>query len=354
MKSLNAAALGLACGLVFAKAASADSAVLFPLEIVNTPAETANAVTLVLSQLIESRGIKVVMGKNLNARVTSVPAAAASPSTTPADSPQSESPAAPTQDVPSLSVLTMGAGCGFYLTGSIVTLGEQVTITLDLYVANGARVTGKKITAPNQQLLPSAIETIAAATADEIRRFQATPPAPPPAAVGPDPVQNNPKTNDGFQKNFGLAVSQTFSISKDDMYNFMSFYFNGRFEFNRLLMNTNVGFSLGNSDPEDAFHFLFNLSLAAYLLKTQVTPYLGAGFGFFIGNRMKKCEPDYMGGETCSNADVHVGWDVFPVLGLEVLRNTFLRVHLEGRYLVTFNGNDSWGHGPVVMMGVAF
>ncbi len=379
--------LAFASVLLLSETAHADKAVLFNPEVVNTPEETANAVTLVLARHMESRGIPIVLEKDLNGALTKVPTVETLPSTVepaeasrpaqasgaagPAEASAAESsssPAAPAEPpveqraTPSLSVLATGAGCRFYMTGSIVTLGEQMTLTLDLFLNDGARVAGKKITALNAEMLPLAVETLAAAAADEMNRFAeahptasaASPQGGPLASDGPDTASMRPKSNEGFQKNFGILVGQTFSISKKDMFNFLSFYFNARLEFNRLLMNTNVGFSLGNKDPGDAFHFLFNLSLSAYLLKTQVTPYVGGGAGFFVGNRMRECRTDYYGGEVCTSGDARVGWDVFPVLGLEVLRTLFLRVHLEGRYLVTFNGYGSWGHGPAILMGVAF
>lgn len=356
--------------LFFASGAWADAVALFPLETVNTPPETAKAITVTMTQQLESRGFTVIAAAEHPETPMTPPtvdaagnqpipetesAPAPETETAPADDasdPQNPSAAPPGTITPeSKSLTALGAGCRFYLTGSLVQLGQQLTITVDVFLADGARIAGKKIVSPDERSLPGAIQTISFSVADEMLRYREMPAKEEPTDTAPP--KPNPSES-GFQKNFGLMLGQTFSLS-DDMYSYISFYFNGRFEFNRLLMTTNAGFAIGNKDPGNGFHFALNLSLSAYLLKTQVTPYLGGGFGFFIGNRMdEQCTyDDYYNYDVCDEEGI-VGWDVFPVLGLEVLRTMFMRVHLEGRYLVTFNGYGSWGHGPEIMIGLAF
>ena len=358
--------------LIFAGRSRADSVAIFPFETVNTSPETTKAVALTMAQHLESRGFAVLWGDTLS-KETSVPPTVSPPAEAPSEaSSESETAvekdaAAPEADMENttllppetkllspeaMSIAAVGAGCRFYITGSLVQLGEQITITVDIFLADGARIAGKKIVSPSKRSLPSATQTIAFATADEMLRYQ-QPVKEKPTVQTETPLPAPSKETAGFQKNFGLMLGQTFSL-RDDMYSFLSFYFNGRFEFNRLLMTTNAGFSIGNKDPSNGFHFALNISLSAYLLKTQITPYLGGGFGFFIGNRMEDhCTDDYYDYESCEDEGL-VGWDVFPVVGLEVLRTMFMRVHLEGRYLVTFNGYGSWGHGPSILMGIAF
>jgi hypothetical protein len=142
------------------------------------------------------------------------------------------------------------------------------------------------------------------------------------------------------------------------MYTFTFIDFNGRFEFNRLMLINNAGFAVGNREVADGFHFNVNLALAGYLLKTQVSPYLGGGVGMFIGNRLDPCADEANEWETsdadgCDETSV-VGWDVFPVAGLEVLKTRPVRVHVEGRYLVSFDAYKTWGHGPMIIIGAAF
>ena len=389
LRTLGASAF-LAIFLV-AVQSRADSAAVFPFETVNTSPEIAKAVTLTIAQHLESRGFTILKGNTLS-KETSVPPTVP-PSVPPSDTSsttETTQPETPTNEATdtsgiddslaadtgdsqgpaetpaqsdqlsqeAMSVAAVGAGCRFYLTGSLVQLGEQITITVDIFLADGARIAGKKIISPSERALPGAIQTISAAVADEMLRYQ-QPLEETAVAPSETPVPVQTKNDSGFQKNFGLMLSQTFSLS-DDMYSFISFYFNGRFEFNRLLMTTNAGFAIGNRDPGEGFHFALNISLSAYLLKKQISPYLGGGFGFFIGNRMvNRCTYEYdeyygYEYETCEDDEGLVGWDVFPVVGLEVLRTMFMRVHLEGRYLVTFNGYGSWGHGPAVLMGIAF
>ena len=348
-----------------ATASMADAVALFPLETVNTPPETAQAIEVTMADQLESRGFTVISGENLAAAPITPPTvdAAGNRPETPSDA-DAQSPAdqdePENQEVPSppgnaapqsKSLTALGVGARFYVTGSLVQLGEQITITLDLFLADGARIAGKKIVSPDSRSLPGAIQTISFSISDEMLRYrQPVQQAPVVESTPPKPAPSQ----SGFQKNFGLMLGQNFSLS-DEMYSFISFYFDGRFEFNRLLMTTNAGFAVGNKDPGNGFHFALNLSLSAYLLKTQVTPYLGGGFGFYIGNRMAEhCDYDSYSGYTSCDDEGVVGWDVFPVVGLEMLRTLFMRVHIEGRYLVTFNGYGTWGHGPAVFMGIAF
>jgi hypothetical protein len=354
-----------------ATSAFADSVAVFAFDAVNASPEVAEAAALTMAQEFESSGFKVVMGENIPKEMT-VPAveesAAETESSKEASGDENEEPlreaqaqeVSPVVSPEAMSAAALGAGCRFYIAGSLVQLGRQMTITTDLFFSDGARIAGKKIVSPDETALPGAIRTLSSSIVEEMNRYR---PAPkqtqdPRTEEATAPEKPSPDVK-GFQKNFGAIISQTFGVS-DEMYSFITFAFNGRFEFNRLLMTANAGFSLGNEEPAEGFHFSLNLSLSAYLLKTQVTPYLGGGFGFYIGNRMNRCRTNTYedSGHTyeekeCSDEGM-VGWDVFPVLGLEILRTMFLRVHLEGRYLMTFNGYNTWGHGPVVMVGVAF
>ncbi len=336
--------------------ASENTALLFPLTQVNTDNQTVTAVEMILSQLIERHGITIVFGNDLKLSVTTPPTVDA-----PNDQAQissEEELSAKTLNHPlsleSMSLSTVGAGCRFFITGSVAQLGEMLTVNLSLHLSNGAKIIDKKVTSPNERSRPQAMEVLASSIAQAVQSYKTEPVTITNATSdSTKQVVSKPnEKNDSFQRNFGLAIGQTFGVF-DNIYSYMSILFNARFEFSQLLMITNAGFSLANRDPGDAFHFSLNMSLAGYLLKSQVSPYIGGGFGFFIGNRMKSCEIDVYGDEFCSGEGV-VGWDIFPVIGLEILKNTFMRVHIESRYLITFNGNHSWGHGPSIFMGVAF
>lgn len=363
---INSIGIPVLASLFIASGVLADAVALFPFETVNTPPATVQAIAMTIQQQLEARGFTVIFTADHPGTAMTPPTVDAAGNqpmpnteTTGSGGPSddAQAPSAPTGVQPtevaagSKSLAALGAGCRFYITGSLVQLGPQVTVTMDLFLADGARIAGKKIIAPDERSLPGAIQTISFSVSDEMLRYR----EPTAKVETTETAPPKPTTSEsGFQKNFGLMLGQTFSLS-DDMYSYISFYFNGRFEFNRLMMTTNAGFAIGNKDPENGFHFALNLSLSAYLLKTQVTPYLGGGFGFFIGNRMdEQCDyDDYYDYEVCDDQGI-VGWDVFPVVGLEILRTMFMRVHLEGRYLVTFNGYGSWGHGPEIMMGIAF
>jgi hypothetical protein len=49
-----------------------------------------------------------------------------------------------------------------------------------------------------------------------------------------------------------------------------------------------------------------------------------------------------------------VGFDVYPFFGLEFLRNSSIRVHLDLRYCFDFAENAEWGHGLMALAGIDF
>jgi len=49
-----------------------------------------------------------------------------------------------------------------------------------------------------------------------------------------------------------------------------------------------------------------------------------------------------------------IGWEVYPSVGIEFLRHSSIRLHVDFRYLFDFAGDAEWGHGLAVMAGVNF
>ena len=338
---------------------AAEKVALFPLESVGGADATAEAIELRLGSTIGGAGFIVsnIEADDSDARE----GVGAEPDNREADDEaddRSETASDPAETARALAAR-------FYITGSIVRLGEETTIALELYAVDGRIVSAKKVVARTEQELPRAVETIGAHVVKDMKAAL-TPPAPPPRAAAPvaprspETEASTEKNGLEFHKNFGVFIAQAFSV-KEEMYGFTAFGFNGRFEFNRLMLAIDAGFGMGNKHFEDGFHFNLDLALAAYLRKGQVTPYIGGGVGLFIGNRLDGCGGstlttlDYDGDSShCFEDDDLVGWQVFPMLGVEVLRTFSLRLHFEVRYLIAFNADKNWGHGPMPLIGIAF
>ena len=366
-------------------AAAAEKVVLYPLEKIGMEDATAAAIERSLIDELTVKGFTVLKEEDaIPAPETSLEGADAAETTdaetetaskgeasaeTAVDVDGTTSPvAAETESTPQEAVSTLAdktrdLGARYYITGSLVRLGHQTTIALELKHTDSGTVSAKKVVARTDGELPRAVQTIATHMAADINRHVATMPVATPASAasatttgGAEREMAPPRSSHlKFEKNFGLSISQAFSL-RDQMYSFTSFNFNGRFEFNQLLLIVMAGFAMGNREFEDGFHFNIDISLAAYLTRTQVAPYLGGGIGLFIGNKLDTCpnydDEDYYYDE-CSEDGI-VGWEVFPVVGVEMLRNFPVRLHVEARYLLAFNAFRDWGHGPMIVLGVAF
>jgi hypothetical protein len=142
-----------------------------------------------------------------------------------------------------------------------------------------------------------------------------------------------------------------------------------RLEIKQLLVILNVGFGIASPDKyddsvmddEDAvgMQLWLNVDVDGYLSKTPITPYLGAGVGMFLGGRVHIKEEDknndgINGVNDTDYKDSVVGFEVHPTMGVEFLRHSAIRVHLEMRYSLNFAVEGVFGHGPMVMAGIAF
>jgi hypothetical protein len=368
--------------------AANEKIVLYPLERVSVDASTADAIERSLKDEFQAKGYIVVDGDAANATSPPVTPASetgeapASPAqeegATEAETPEKETDkaaaavedsdesaetTAPAEAVMTRSDQTRELGCRYYITGSIVRLGNQTTLMLSLSNVDAGTLSAKKVVARNDSELPRAVTTITShigSDLDQHIQSNATEAGYADGAPGSGTAPAAPpKSKINFEKNLGIAIGQAISV-KDEMYSFTSFNFNGRFEFNQILLVTTAGFAMGNREFENGFHFNLDIALAGYLTRTQVAPYLGAGVGLFVGNKLDHCPGDdddnyYSYDEdSCYEDDSLVGWEVFPVIGVEILRTFNIRLHVEGRYLLAFNAYKDWGHGPMMMIGVAF
>jgi hypothetical protein len=106
---------------------------------------------------------------------------------------------------------------------------------------------------------------------------------------------------------------------------------------------------------------LVDLGVAYYLSHTGISPYIGLGMGVFFGDRIDDDDGSSVGpGVSSSDGDnedsIGVGFEAFPLIGVEFLRQSSIRVHVDFRYVFGWTAEDKvqLGHGPMALIGINF
>jgi hypothetical protein len=346
---------------------------VFPFEAVNATESTAQASAMAFATELENRGYSVVdvgaIAERVNAYSTletdeapPPPEAEETEEVVTSDNPEVEAAQPPMHAETGMELSSIQAsiaqeiGVDIYFTGTLVQLGQQIQVQINLHTPDGQVVVAKKMLAQSENNLPSVLSRLATALLPESR-----PPVQPPAVAQPsvvspaEPLPPEPRRrrrDSGIKKNFGVMLGQAFGIS-ESMHTYTALMFDGRFEIKQLMIELNAGIAFGNDDFPSGTHFGLDLAFLGYLTKTSVAPYLGAGGGMYIGKRLDielSCPDD---GDCYDEDSSAVGWNLFPQIGLEFLRDTTMRIHIDFRYQFGFN-TDVWGHGPMALAGINF
>jgi hypothetical protein len=242
--------------------------------------------------------------------------------------------------------------CHGYVDGKMIKLGSKIRVTINLRNSNGDILQSKVMDGEKEDDLVIILERIATAFANDM-------------SVGETLNLDNATHAETIhkterfrpEKNFGVIIGETFSVT-DAMDHYTMFAFDVRLEQRDVLVELSAGFGIhGGQDP--AGHFFAGVGVAYYLTHTGISPYLGAGFGIFLGNRLNLEEDDdnenYIPAhEDSDDEEFGVGFELYPTLGIEFLRNASMRLHLEMRYGFSISPDTDLGHGPVVVAGIAF
>jgi hypothetical protein len=341
---------GLICSL---PAAANTKAVVFPPEAINVDEGLGRAVAIAFKAEIQARGFEVIDHRDAVRKLSGTPSIEAESAVLSAGS---------------KGEIAKQLGCDFYFDGTLVRFGRSTQLHMEMHDANGTLVGNQKMTARTDEELMTITARIAKAIASKRRRIEpakpvvratAAVPATVPATV-PTPPPRRVPVRDSKNNNYGIILGQAFRTWAN-LKPYTIINFDARFEVKRLMAEFNIGVGLRNEpDPKKRVQMIMNLIASYYLLNSSVTPYVGAGVGMFIGHRLEN---------TCFNGDAGdypednewddkecnawLGVDVFPLVGVELLRHSFMRVHADFRYSFNWVG-DTWGHGPVVLMGIAF
>ena len=343
----------IGCAATHAASAGAGSGggrfIVFPLEGVNVAPISTGAATEVLISALRSRGVEVVDLED--------------PRT---DGAKGE--------------IARANGCTGYIDGKLVKLGALIRVSINERTLDGRVRTSRDAEAKNDDDLVGVLERISLALAGG-------------ASVGATldldnatVVETQRKTNTyKMEKNFGIVMGGTFGVG-DTMDTGMLLAFDGRLETGDLLVVLNAGIVVASADPYDDFaddaridydygyggdaidseldddtpglQFWFGFDFAYYLTHTPIAPYLGAGVGMFVGGRVhirERVDTDHDGyNDATQYSDSHLGLDMHPTVGVELLRHTSIRVHFELRYAFDIAERGRFGHGPMVLAGINF
>lgn len=333
--------------------------VVFPLEAVNVPAASARAATEVLVSALRSRGIEIVDWEGSGA----ADGAAGAPLT-----------------AEQKGAIARSLGCTGYVDGKLVRLGALIRVSINERGLDGRVRESREAEAKNDDDLVGVLERISLALAGGAS-VDATLDLDNATAVETQRRSNLRR----MERSLGVVLGGAFGVA-DSMDSGMLMAFDARLETGDLLIALNAGFVVASpddyddfadgarvvhdggytadavdpalADEEPGFQFWLGFDFAAYLTHTPVSPYVGAGVGMFVGGRVhlrERIDSDRDGYEDATRySDSKVGLDLHPTIGVELLRHTSIRVHVELRYACDFAERGRFGHGPMFLAGIAF
>jgi hypothetical protein len=241
-------------------------------------------------------------------------------------------------------------GCDYYMDGKLVTLGSKTRITVEKHNTDGDAVDARVMEGRSEDDFVIVFERMAIAFASDKGAEE---------TLGLDNATRaealRRSNRFSLEKNFGVMIGETFSFS-DNMDHFTRIAFNGRLEMKDLLVDIGAGLGIsGGRDPRA--HFGAGVGLGYYLSHTSVSPYLGAGFGIFVGDRIDLGNDNNGDSDWADNdddGDVAVGFDLYPAFGIEFLRHSSIRVHIDFRYNFSVVTDSAYGHGLSALIGINF
>ncbi|MFO8074009.1 MAG: hypothetical protein R6V85_19270 [Polyangia bacterium] len=365
--------------------------VVFPFEPVNVSAATAAAASEVLAAELRSRGFRVVSWREAAAEARSPapraqppepqpqvevpqtpydqpprpsgeervvshaqpPGATAAPPrpATPARPPEPNPAAAPPTSLKEKLELVEELDCDYLVEGTLVRLGSRMRVAVTLRDGDGLEIKSRGAEARTEDDLATALERISLAlargeTVEETRNLDNA------TRAETEKLPQRYK----LERNFGVVLGQGFGVGENlDHYTFVAF--DARLEIADVMVFANAGLGLsagGDYNDNGSLHALVDLGAAYYLSHTPISPYIGAGVGVHFGERVRPdCEIDSFDDED-ECRDAPMGYEVFPVFGLELLRQSSIRLHFDLRYALIWNSAGAFGHGPVIAAGINF
>ncbi len=358
--------------------------VLFPLEAVNVSEGTAEATALLLRSALVDRGYDVApladvkealgeMRRGHQEKETTPPnsSTAVADEQTDADqevldnaapgaSTQAEAQPAATLEPPHEAALTLdkkGAvakrlGAFEYLDASLVALGSRYRLEVTWRRTDGTSLASKNMVAKTEDDLNTVIPRIVEALVTS-KKTEETRTLDNASLAETDNLPNRFR----LEKNFGPVVGMLTGFEEAGTGPVIGF--NARLEVEDFLIDliAMMGFpSVKDAGGDSTQGFLLEACVGAggYLTHTQVAPYLIGGLGVWVGDRFGAAKTTDEDGYDYYDDEASVGGDLFGAFGIEFLRHTRIRLHLDVRYVFTFTGDGQVGHSLLPMVGLNF
>ena len=294
--------------------------VVYPPETVGVPSDVSDAITVALVAELEENHITVY---DYRPRFQEM-----------ADADESDKPFKLTADVKKSIVADLKATN--YLDGRLYRIGNELRLSVTLRKANGDTLGGRNMVLADESDLPIAISRLVESLLENNSVDETL------------TLDNATKAETKSKPNrFDLEayVGAMFGLATGigDIHTFPVIAFDGRFELNKVMIQVDLGLGIHG----DATYGDGAIIMNYYVLNTSISPYLGIGGGIFVGDKWAKK------GDDSSGTSKFFGGHFFPQIGVEFLRSASIRVHADVRYAVNVSDNR-WGHGPVVLAGIAF
>ncbi len=257
--------------------------------------------------------------------------------------PEPDPPPAPKLTAELKSQITREMGCESYVDGKLVLLGSKIRVTVKVKNTEGDTLDSKQMEAQTEDDLHIIFKRIAKALAlgltieETLDLDNAT-------VAEAHQMANRFR----LEKNMGLLIGQLFSVN-DKMAHQTFIAFDGRFELNDVLIGVNVGLAFTDTAETDT-HLFLDILGGYYLSHTSFAPYLALGVGIMLGNFLSFEGSDSEGMEYFRQ----IGFHAFPAFGIEFIRNSQMRAHIDIRYAIVVGQDSEIGHGPMITAGLNF
>ncbi len=257
--------------------------------------------------------------------------------------PEPEPPPAPKLTAELKNQIAREMGCEAYVDGKLVLLGSKIRVTVKMKNIEGDILDSKQMEAQTEDDLHIIFKRISRALAlgmtieETLDLDNAT-------VAEARQIANRFR----LEKNMGLLIGQFFSLD-EKMAHYTFIAFDGRFELNDVLIGVNVGLGFTDTEETDS-HIFVDILGGYYLSHTSVAPYIALGVGIMLGNFLSIGDSDSDGLESFRQ----IGFHGFPTFGIEFIRNSRMRAHIDIRYALVVGRDSEIGHGPMITAGLNF
>lgn len=235
--------------------------------------------------------------------------------------------------------------CDGYIEGSLTKLGSRITVSISLIDETGKIIVSKTMTAANNEDIHLALNRIS----DAIKQNQSTQQTQNLDNLTNFEANNAPNRQRVHNYN-GFSIAGGPLMSKNLNYGIVQAGYDGQWEIKNLRAGLNISVILASEGGRSGVSA--GLSAAGFLNKRGISPYLGGGVSVSLADRLiDDNSVDSLYGDT---EESWFGFEAYPLFGVEFLRNSKMRMHVEIKYSFILDSVGNFGHCPTLGMGMSF